>query len=64
MKDHISLFKLVISHVTTYKTTSSSNFMYELKDNILDNFIKYKGLIDKFNFNEVYEEVDIHSYPC
>lgn len=54
--DYIAIFHKMFHHISTYKTTSSTNFVYDLKDIVLTNLIKYKDVVDSFNFPELFEE--------
>lgn len=56
LSDYVDLFKQILKHLTSFKQYSSSNLVYDMKDAILTNMIKYRNWIDNFNFAEIYDE--------
>lgn len=54
--DYITMFHKIIHHLTNYKPLNSTQFLCEIKNSMLENLGKFKGLIDHYNFPEVYQE--------
>lgn len=54
--DYITLFHKIIHYITNLKQISSSQFLFQTKNQILDNLLKYKGIVDQYSFPEIFEE--------
>jgi hypothetical protein len=51
------MYKLIASFLSSKYTTNPLQFLYDIKENILEDLNKHSGTIDNLNFREIFEEV-------
>jgi hypothetical protein len=53
----MNLFHLIGKFVSNKCDKNPFQFLYDLKDLIIDNLKKYKNTVDALNFQNIYEDV-------
>lgn len=56
----MSLFKVLASFLATKYTKNPLQFLFDIKELIHENLLKYRGTIDILNFRDIFEEVNLY----
>lgn len=60
LRDYMNLFQLITVFMSNKYTTNPLQFLYDIKELIYENMLKYRDTIDILNFADIYEDVSLH----
>jgi hypothetical protein len=60
LKDYMSMYKLMATFLSNKFGKNPLQFLFDIKELVLENLMKYKNTVDMLNYGNIFDEVNYY----